>query len=252
MLRKRGLTVSLAEDGLKAVQAIMTNDHDVVLMDIQMPGMDGYDATRAVRQWELATGRPRLPIIALTAHALPGDRQKCLAAGMDDYLVKPYSAEAVSTVIARWLMPPGSEVTRTPPEAEPPAEAEVIDMARYEQVRSIMGTATGGLLDKVLETLDSEIIQLREAVAAGQAGAVRELLHRLKNTAGDVGAMKLHALAAQFERDIEQEIEQDNTRENESMPTPTPTHLPDISRLEQACAAALSAVRRLRQALDQP
>ena len=237
MLRKRGLAVTLAEDGIKAVRTIQTQAFDVVLMDIQMPGMDGYAATRAVREWELVNGHPRIPIIALTAHALPADRQKCLAAGMDDYLVKPYSTEAVSTVIARWLMPPGklaagsvdSEAAFGSSAATAAPQAELIDPERYAQVRAIMGSAMGTLLDKVLETLDSEISQTRAAAAAGQGDTVRELLHRLKNTAGDIGAMRLHELAAQFERDI--------TRENAPMP--------DIGPLESACTATMAAVRRL-------
>ena len=237
MLRKRGLDVALAEDGLQAVRAIQTHDYDVVLMDIQMPGLDGYDATRAVREWELATGRERVPIIALTAHALPADRQKCLAAGMDDYVVKPYSTETVSTVIARWLMPPGKAVPagQVVEIIEEPATA-VIDLERYEQVRSIMGDAMGALLDKVLETLDSEIMQMQAAAAEDRIDTMRELLHRLKNTAGDIGAMRLHELAAQFERDI--------TRENAPMP--------DIGPLELACTAALAAVRQLIVELPSP
>ena len=237
MLRKRGLAVTLAEDGLKAVRAIQSESFDVVLMDIQMPGMDGYAATRAVREWELVNGHPRIPIIALTAHALPADRQKCLAAGMDDYLVKPYSTEAVSTVIARWLMPPG-KLAASGPDAGGNAghsasttdsAAELIDPVRYAQVRAIMGGAMAALLDKVLETLDSELSETRAAAVAGQADTVRELLHRLKNTAGDIGAMHLHAVAAQCERDI--------TRENAPMP--------DIGPLETACTATMAAVRRL-------
>ncbi|MEX8494136.1 PAS domain S-box protein [Sphaerotilus sp.] len=233
MLRKRGLDVALAEDGLQAVRAIQAHGYDVVLMDIQMPGLDGYDATRAVREWELASGRSRVPIIALTAHALPADRQKCLAAGMDDYVVKPYSTETVSTVIARWLMPPGKAAPAG--HAEEPAMA-AIDPDRYEQVRAIMGDAMGMLLDKVLETLEREILQLRDAAAEGRTDTMRELLHRLKNTAGDIGAMRLHELAAQFERDI--------TRENAPMP--------DIGPLELACTAALAAVHHLIVELPSP
>ncbi|WP_338416467.1 PAS domain S-box protein [uncultured Sphaerotilus sp.] len=237
MLRKRGLEVSLAEDGLQAVRAIQEHAYDIVLMDIQMPGLDGYDATRAVREWELTSGRERVPIIALTAHALPADRQKCLAAGMDDYVVKPYSTETVSTVIARWLMPPGKAAPagQVVEIIEEPATA-VIDLDRYEQVRAIMGDAMGPLLEKVLETLDSEIMQMQAAAAEGRLDTMRELLHRLKNTAGDIGAMRLHELAAQFERDI--------TRENASMP--------DIGPLELACTAALAAVRQLILELPSP
>ena len=238
MLRRRGLTVLLAEDGLKALLAVQgaAVPPDLVLMDVQMPGMDGYTATREIRAWELASGRPRLPIVALTAHALPGDRDKCLAAGMDDYVVKPYSAEAIGTVIARWLMPPGHEAVPEPaPTAAPtPAAADptaCIDMDRFEQVRAVMGDAIGDLLDKVHETLQAEIAGIRDATVRGDATALRELVHRLKNTAGDIGAMLLHERAAQTERQI--------TREN--------TTMPDITPLDTASRDALAAVERLRQ-----
>ena len=242
MLRKRGLVVTLAEDGLKAVQAVQREAFDLVLMDIQMPGMDGYTATRAVRAWELAEGRARLPILALTAHALPADRQKCLAAGMDDYLVKPYGIETLGTAIARWLMPPGQEDRGTAALPDGSASAPVdaaIDADRFAQVRAVMGDAMGALLDKVVQTLEEEWHLIRLAVEAGDLATLRELLHRLKNTAGDIGAMPLHALAAQWER--------------ETVPTAhgqAPVTLPPLAALEAVCVATLAAVRqRQRQHL---
>ena len=72
-------------------------------MDVQMPELDGFEATRRIRIWEATENRARTPIVALTAHALPADRDRCLAAGMDDYLVKPYSSRSLGATIARWL-----------------------------------------------------------------------------------------------------------------------------------------------------
>ena len=235
MLRKRGLTVSIAEDGVRAVQAIRGQHppFDIVLMDIQMPGMDGYAATRAVREWELATGRPRMPIIALTAHALPADRDKCLASGMDDYVVKPYSAEAISTVIARWLMPPGHESPEAAAGQAPSTAAAVIDADRYAQVCAVMGEAMETLLEKIDETLDSEIALMRQAIADRDTPGLRELVHRLKNTAGDIGAMRLYEMAAQIEREI--------TRESKDMN--------DIGPLQEASDEARAAIARLRDGL---
>ena len=105
MLRQRGLEVVIASNGLEAVAALEREQYAIVLMDVQMPELDGFEATRRIRRLEAAEGRARTPIIALTAHALPADRQKCLDAGMDDYLVKPYSGASLSAIVARWLAP---------------------------------------------------------------------------------------------------------------------------------------------------
>jgi PAS domain S-box-containing protein len=105
MLRQRGLEVAIASNGLEAVAALEREQYAIVLMDVQMPELDGFEATRRIRRLEAAEGRARTPIIALTAHALPADRQKCLDAGMDDYLVKPYSGASLSAIVARWLAP---------------------------------------------------------------------------------------------------------------------------------------------------
>src|SRR4029077_7770842 len=98
LLRRDGHLVSIVEDGVAAVAAGATGEFDVVLMDVQMPEMSGLDATAAIRAHELTTGR-HIPIIAMTAHAMAGDRDRCLAAGMDDYLAKPIGRAALRRAI---------------------------------------------------------------------------------------------------------------------------------------------------------
>ncbi|MER2527204.1 MAG: response regulator [Candidatus Competibacter denitrificans] len=100
-----GLTVETAQNGVMAVQMAHAHRYDLVLMDCQMPDVDGYEATRRIRALELVEGRERMPIIALTASALPGDRERCLAAGMDDYLKKPFFLEDLKQTISHWLSP---------------------------------------------------------------------------------------------------------------------------------------------------
>jgi CheY-like chemotaxis protein len=100
VLEKRGYSVTVASDGLLALEAYKRQSFDLVLMDIQMPGMGGFEATRAIRQHEEATSR-HIPIIALTAHAMKGDRERCLEAGMDDYLTKPIQKAALFEAIQR-------------------------------------------------------------------------------------------------------------------------------------------------------
>ncbi len=104
ILEKRGHRVVVAENGREALSAIQKEDFHVVLMDVQMPVMDGYSATRKIRDWEerLADSRSQIPIIAMTAHAMKGDREKCLAAGMDDYISKPIKSQILFPVIEKW------------------------------------------------------------------------------------------------------------------------------------------------------
>ena len=101
-LERDGHRVSLVDNGAAAVAALEREQFDLVLMDVQMPVMDGFEATRAIRSLEGGTGE-RLPIIALTAHAVEGDRERCLAAGMDDYLSKPFQIGTFREMISRFL-----------------------------------------------------------------------------------------------------------------------------------------------------
>ncbi|MEW6307317.1 MAG: response regulator, partial [Verrucomicrobiota bacterium] len=102
-LEKLGFSVEVVGNGELAVQAVHEAAFDLVLMDCQMPGMDGYEATRRIRAWEKEQGRERLPIVAMTASAMQGDRDACLAAGMDDYVSKPVKTEELEKVLAKWM-----------------------------------------------------------------------------------------------------------------------------------------------------
>jgi CheY-like chemotaxis protein len=103
LLSTLGFDVAIAENGAVALDTFARGRFDVVLMDCQMPVLDGYSATRHIREFEARTGARRTPVIALTANTLAGDREKCLAAGMDDYLGKPYSVRELRPMLVRWL-----------------------------------------------------------------------------------------------------------------------------------------------------
>jgi len=103
MLRKRKLDVTLADDGRRAVEAYQSHAFDLVLMDVQMPEMNGFEAVAAIRALELAEGRRHTPIVAVTAHAMAGDREKCLQAGMDAYLAKPLRRQQLFELVDELL-----------------------------------------------------------------------------------------------------------------------------------------------------
>jgi len=103
VMTKLGVNVEVAENGLLALSALEGHTFDAVLMDCQMPEMDGYEATREIRRREVETGA-HIPIIAMTAAAMDGDREACLAAGMDDYITKPIRVEEIDAALDRWLV----------------------------------------------------------------------------------------------------------------------------------------------------
>jgi CheY-like chemotaxis protein len=106
LLDRMGFRADVASNGLEAVAALETASYDLVLMDVQMPEMDGFEATGRIRELQQQAGAPPVPIIAMTAHAMKGDREKCLEAGMDDYLTKPITARALSELLDRWTTLP--------------------------------------------------------------------------------------------------------------------------------------------------
>ena len=103
LLEEFGYEYTVAQNGIEAVRLITTQSFDLVLMDVQMPGIDGFEATRQVRVWEGEQGRRHMPVIGITAHAMAGDRERCIAAGMDDYLSKPFHPDEFQNKIAAML-----------------------------------------------------------------------------------------------------------------------------------------------------
>lgn len=104
ILKKQGLSFDLAEDGLLAIDAVKNKDYDLVLMDENMPNLNGIEATKAIREWEQTLpNKPSIPIIALTANAMTGDKERFVAAGMDEYLTKPVNVPKLITVLRHFL-----------------------------------------------------------------------------------------------------------------------------------------------------
>jgi CheY-like chemotaxis protein len=177
LLRKRGYDVTVADNGQEAVDLVTTEHFDVVLMDVQMPVMDGIEATAAIRAWEVDQG-VRLPIIAVTAHAMEGDRQRCLDAGMDDYVSKPIDAAELEAAIVRW--------TGDMPVFE---RGRALDLARGDE----------GVLDSIvklfLEQTPERLAAIHEALDAGDASGLERSAQTLEGAALRLAMPRLRDIA---------------------------------------------------------
>ncbi len=184
-LESAGFHVSLANDGKQAVQLYETQSFDVILMDIQMPVMDGYEATRAIRKIE--SGKKRVPIIAMTAHAIKGYREKCLDAGMDDYITKPLTREILISTVSRWIQGTG-EVSGTYNYYLPQDKQTCLDdIILYDQaLEEFQGDEAFFLevLDGFLDTVKSQLVLLDSAVKARDGKEVQIQSHSIKGGGG--------------------------------------------------------------------
>ena len=205
MLLKLGYRVDLVGDGAEAVKATSHETYAAVLMDCHMPVMDGFEATRAIRSRDTA----HLPIIAMTAGALSEDRERCRAAGMDDYLAKPVDLKLLQTTLLRWVHTPGvpapavAAVSTAPSVAEVRAAEprEVVDPARLEMLRGL-GPADGwGVLPAAtaafLGGVPADIAAIRVAVERGIG--LHDAAHKLKGAAANIGADGVAALCGELE-----------------------------------------------------
>ncbi len=203
MLRRLGLVADVANDGREALALWSQGGYDLILMDCLMPEMDGYEATRAIRERE---GDAHVAIVALTANALAGDRQKCLDSGMDDFLSKPFKAQELGEVLGRWLpladaAGAGSEEgPLAPAQPEPRQTTESsLDPAVLEQMRHDYGDAFAELLDVFVESTPDVLVNLGHAIEAGDSGALRIHAHGLKSSSASYGAIRLSALCQELE-----------------------------------------------------
>ncbi len=190
LLAQMGYRADVAGNGIEAIQALERQPYDVVLMDVQMPEMDGLEATRQIcARWARAD-RPR--VIAMTANALQGDREMCLAAGMDDYIAKPIRVNELVDALGKCNTRKGESVTDT----------SAIDQATFDNLfGSVGGDATflGELIDTYLNDAPELIATLRRALAAGNADEFRRAAHSLKSNSANFGALKLSAMARDLE-----------------------------------------------------
>ncbi len=202
MLTRLGITTTCVSNGAEALAMLKSRNFDLVLMDCQMPVMDGFQATAAIRQ-QIGNTPRHLPIIALTANSLEGDRETCLGAGMDDYLGKPYSLAQLDNMMRLWL--PKSLVSPAFTETAEPQQptTSVLNGKLVQQLRDIDPSGQAGLLQEVMQVyLDSSatlVPQTEKAVISADAAGLRRLAHSLKSSSANVGAEILSDLFRRLE-----------------------------------------------------
>jgi len=203
LLEQAGMVVTIAADGREAVKAVFQDTFDLVFMDIQMPKMDGYEASREIRK---NTQLRDMPIIAMTAHAMSGVREKCLAAGMNGHLAKPINPEELSAVLVKWIKP-GDRALSDPHSAER-EKKESQDLPGHipgldidDALKRLGGNRR--LLKKLLIDFAKDYADtaatLRKALNSGEIDYIRRTAHTIKGVAGNIGAAELSKAAAELE-----------------------------------------------------
>ena len=214
MLGSLGMSADIANNGIEAVALFGRNKYDLILMDCQMPEMDGFAATAEIRARESASGGLRTPIVALTANAMQGDRERCLAAGMDDYLAKPFSKTQLAAIAVRWMAQAGmqaaesgrqSVTARTAPSLPEIPEVAVLDQTALANIRALERPGMPSLLARVVERyLDDAgrfCEQMRAALKGGDGEAIARAAHTLKSASANVGARRPAELCKVIEMD---------------------------------------------------
>ncbi|HHL40603.1 MAG TPA: sensor histidine kinase [Deltaproteobacteria bacterium] len=201
LLEREGHDVTVADDGFKAVSLLDTDDFDMVLMDIQMPNMDGFQATKLIRRRERATG-DHIPIVAMTAHALKGDRERCLDAGMDDYISKPIDIKGLQRVIAnmaRRIAGRNAEEGGSPPARNEAERGGSLDTEAL--LRRVGGDRD--LLKRMAEAFceryPQDVATVKESLHAGDLTAAAQAAHSLKGALGNLDAGKARLAALELE-----------------------------------------------------
>ncbi len=208
MLKKIGLTnVAVADDGEIAVSMTEANEYDLVLMDCQMPKMSGYEATGNIRQREQSNQLPRMPILAMTANAMAGDREKCLASGMDDYLTKPIKVELLKERITHWLSQGAKKALDRPELQEPSLETvkkelikmDILDTQTFEMLKELMEEEFTGLLDSYMEDAPKLLEDIQTSSRQADLEVLIRAAHTLKSSSNNIGALKLGDIAMKME-----------------------------------------------------
>lgn len=200
MLAMSGCHCEFASNGWEAIEAAQRSQFDLILMDCNMPEMDGYEVTARIRNFEEPEGR-RTTIVAMTANTQEGDVEKCLAAGMDDYLAKPITLIELRNKLERWLIygsTGNTEQASTSSLIE--SEYSPLDRDVFDKLREILGPALQQAVSPYLEDTPAYLEQLEKAVDQGDAESARSMAHTIKGSSGNLGATNV----AQFAKEVEE------------------------------------------------
>ena len=215
ILQIQGYNVTVVNNGREALDACAQGSFDLILMDCHMPEMDGFEATREIRERERASSAKRLPIVALTANAMAQDREECLHAGMDDHLSKPFSMQTLQDMLDRW-MPKAAAAPAKPaePAARPSAKpAEILDRKVLDQLSKVLTNGKPELLARVINLYLAEspklVHKLKQATLASDSPEIARSAHSLKSSSGNVGAKML----SRYCEDIEASTRRTDTEE---------------------------------------
>ena len=196
ILEKLGyLGVDVVNNGLQAIEALKQTQYDMILMDCQMPDMDGYTATKAIRKMEMEKNSEYTPIIAMTAHALKGDKEKCLNAGMDDYIAKPICVADLESSTTKWILNRKAYL-----DTQDSTLAKDLDVKRLELIFGHNKETMRGFLRSFANDTQSLLLELAKSIKSNDDQLARIHCHRLKGSCGNAGANNLYELALRQER----------------------------------------------------
>ena len=202
LLQGRGNYVILARNGREAVLAFEQEKFDLILMDVQMPEMDGFEATGVIRQKEKVKGAQRIPIVAMTAHAMKGDRERCIEAGMDDYVTKPIKAKELFEVIEKITTgskEKGQGGISMPKESNKPS-LDTFDLSKALEIVDGNKDLFREIAKMLLESLPHDLGKIKEAITGSDAHMLEQAAHSLKGAVGNFGAKRSFDAAYRLEK----------------------------------------------------
>ncbi len=207
-LNNLGYKASAVSNGKEAIEALKSKPFGLVLMDIQMPLMDGFQATELIRNPKTGVLNPNIPIVAFTAHALSGYREQCIDAGMNDHLAKPFKMDVLDGLIKRWMTETKIVSKKTVENEKNPIDASIIACLRRDA-----GKEFPQLLTMFLTELPNKIEAVYAAVKKNQLNEIKNLVHKLKSNCTTFGATKMVHLCQQFEEEWDKEKQMENIQE---------------------------------------